>query len=185
MRRLAPFLLMMALFAIPVLALLLIQGGVWFSGEERRVWPEQATLLVVEVMEDRTIMMESTDGTQARVWIFGLDIYAEDSPVRETLFEIVAAELLAPDSQLLCRVRQGFVYPSRTVAICQTLVGDLGAEFIASGAADLCRAQMKFLPNELDYASVQAETHRARLRMETRESESCTVRGWATRDNQP
>jgi hypothetical protein len=183
MRRLAPFLVMVTLFAIPVLALLSIQGGVWLSTEERRDWPDPVELKVVALQEDRTVLLEATDGAELRVWIFGLDIYASDSPVREVLFDITASELLVPGSALSCHIRQGFVYPTRTVAICTTLVGDLGEELIASGAADLCQSQMKFLPRALNYSAAQADTHRARLRMETRQSEGCTVRSWATRDD--
>jgi hypothetical protein len=36
MRRLAPFLVMVALVVIPVLTLLLIQGAIWVSTEEWR-----------------------------------------------------------------------------------------------------------------------------------------------------
>lgn len=183
LRRLSPFLVMVALFGIPVVSLLVIQGGIWFSTTDRRDWPEPIGLKVVALQEDRTVLLEATDGTELRVWLFGLDIYAPDSPLREVLFDITASELLVPGSTLSCRVRKGFVYPMRTVALCTTLVGDLGEELIASGAADLCQSQMKFLPKGLNYSAAQADTHRARLRLETRQSESCTVRGWATHNN--
>lgn len=182
LKRMAPFLVMVVLFGIPVLSLLLIQGSVWFVGNETKSWPEPQTFKVMAVQEDRTVLLEANDGTEIRVWIFGLDIYAPDSPLRETLFDITASELLVPNSSLACRVRAGFIYPTRNIAVCQTLVGDLGREFIVSGAADLCRRQMKFLPKELDYTTAQAETHRARLRQEVRQSEDCRVRNWATRD---
>jgi hypothetical protein len=183
MRRWVPFLLMVALISIPILTLLLIQGGIWFSTEGRRDWLEPTGLKVVALQEDRTVLMESADGTALRVWLFGLDIYAPDSPVREVLFDITAAELLMPDLALSCRVRDGLVYPVRMVALCMTTTGDLGEELIASGAAEVCQNQMKFLPKGLNYSAVQAETHRARLQQENRQSEECRVRGWATRDN--
>jgi hypothetical protein len=138
---------------------------------------------VTSLQEDRTVLLEAPDGTELPVWIFGLDVYEPDSPLREVLFDITASELLVPESTLSCRIRKGFVYPTRSVALCATLVGDLGTELIASGAADLCQSQMKFLPRALNYSAAQADTHRARLRMETRQSEGCTVRSWATRDD--
>jgi hypothetical protein len=182
MRRLAPFLLMAGLFATPVVALLFIQGGMWIVGQESVDWPEPSDVVVVALNDDRTVRFKTSDGTELQASIFGLDIYEPDSTVRDLLFEVASDSLLATGNTLSCRIRKGIIFPSRMITVCDTPDGDLGELLIASGGADLCHVQMGYLPGHLDYEAVQAETREARPRLETGESEACTVRGWGTKD---
>jgi len=137
---------------------------------------------VLAVEPDLTVRLRDSDDVERRVWLYGLDMYAPDSPVRQDLARILLEDTMPANGRISCRIREGFVFTTRLVALCTDRSGDIGAQLIEGGAADVCRRQMRHMPRGLDYAGLQSLTHRARLRIEVNESEECAVRGYLTRD---